>query len=512
MMNARRADNAPQPRVRKTNRPTILWVICLLLLLAFAFQGTRALWSTDEGRYTDNALQMIDSGNYLVPAYSPDRVNFSKPPMTYWVIAAAIQAFGHSTWAVRTPYALAFVLTALLLCAMGRRLMPDKPWLPGLIYGCALGPFVAANVVSTDVILTLFEALALFGFVAAEFAPGRQASRRYIWLMWLGFGLAFLTKGPPGLIALLAIIPFIVIRDGWRGLGRVFPLSGVGLFLVVGFSWYVAVMLRYPWLFHYFLHYEIYDRLFTATQHRHPQWYGWIEVYAPVFIFGTLPWWPALGRGLATVFSPQRWRAWRRKIDMHLFLVFWLLIPLTLFCLAQSRLPLYVLPLFQPLSLMLALKLRDRISLSGVGQRALLGIWVALLIGLKAGIGFGMHPSKDNRVRAQQLAQSTPGVSYSALAFVENTDSDVGVEEHTPWGMRLYTGKTIYGIAWRKQGSRQRICRVLKSHDSVLFAVNAGTRSVAIRSAAAQCGQVRTTELGQWRHRELWLIRTQNGA
>lgn len=512
MTNARRADNAPQPRVRNQTRPAIFWLICLLLLLAFAFQGTRALWSTDEGRYTDNALQMIDSGNYLVPAYSPDRVNFSKPPMTYWVIAGAVKAFGHSTWAVRTPYALAFVFTALLLCGMGRRLIPDKPWLPGLIYGCALGPFVAANVVSTDVILTLFEALALFGFVAAEFAPDRRVDRRYIWLMWLGFGLAFLTKGPPGLIALLAILPFIVIRDGWRGLGRIFPLGGVMLFLIVGFAWYVVVMLRYPWLFHYFLHYEIYDRLFTATQHRHPQWYGWIEVYAPVFIFGTLPWWPALGRGMATVVAPQRWRYWRRMPGMDLFLVLWLLIPLAIFCLAQSRLPLYVLPLFQPLSLMLALKLRNRISLTGTGQRALLGLWVVILIGLKAGIGFGMHPAKDNRLRAQQLGQYTQGANYAALAFVENTNSDVGVEEHTPWGMRLYTGKTVYGIASRKPGSGERICKILKSQGSVLFAVNSGSNTATFRSAVAKCGRVSTTDLGQWRDRKLLLIRMPPGA
>jgi len=40
------------------------WLVAaLLLMLAFAWQGTRALWDPDEGRYTAVALQMLDSGD-----------------------------------------------------------------------------------------------------------------------------------------------------------------------------------------------------------------------------------------------------------------------------------------------------------------------------------------------------------------------------------------------------------------------------------------------------------------
>lgn len=491
----------------KARRWNFFWLICLLLLLAFAFQGTRALWSTDEGRYTDNALQMIDSGNYMVPAYSPVRVNFSKPPMTYWVIAASVRVFGRSTWAVRTPYALAFVLTALLLCAMGRRLIPDRPWLPGLVYGCSLGPFVAANVVSTDVLLSLFEALAMLGFVAAEFTPGEPRRRRYIWLMWLGFGLAFLTKGPPGLVPLLAIMPFMALRDGWRSLGRVFSPIGLALFLVVGFAWYVAVMATHPGLFHYFTHYEIYDRLFTAKQHRHPQWYGWIMVYGLVFIFGTLPWWPALGRGLSSAASLCRWRAWWRQPSPVFFLLLWLLVPLVIFCVAKSRLPLYVLPLFQPLSLLLALMLRERLTLSSGGQKGLLVAWVAVLIGIKAGISFYVHPHKDNRLRAQLLDQATHGVTYSALTFVENTDDKVAVQEHTPWGMRLYLNKTVYGVAWQRSNGARRACQLASREVPMLYAVGQNINPAAFASALSRCGVGTVTNLGRWRHRTLMLVR-----
>lgn len=510
MLNTRRVTSALSSRGRNRPRSSIFWLACLLLLLAFSFQGTRALWSTDEGRYTGNALQMIDSGNYLVPAYSPDRLNFTKPPLTYWVIASAIQTFGHNTWAVRAPYALAFVLTALLLCGMGRQLTPDRPWLPGLIYGCSLGPFLAANVVSTDVLLAFFEALAVFGFIAAEFSvsgPG-PGKARYLWLMWLGFGLAFLTKGPPGLVPLLAVVPFMAIRDGWRGLGRIFRPGPLGLFLVVGLLWYVVVMLRYPGLFHYFIHYEVYGRLFTSISQRNAEWYGWIVAYAPSLTLGTLPWWPALARGVRTVISRQRWRSrWRPSIAF--FLLLWLLIPLLVFCLSQSRLTLYVLPLFQPLALMLALKLCGRIDLTRTGQRVLLALWVIALIGLKAGMGLFVHTDRDNRAWAQLLDNATRDVSYSALVFIWDTDNGVEIEERTPWGIRFYIDRPVYGIAWRASGGGDKVCARLKDHDSVLYAVYGSIRPGAFGAAVARCGsptKPRIRGVGIWRSTRLYLV------
>jgi len=33
------------------------WLLALLVLMAFAFQGTRGLWEPDEGRYTATGLR-----------------------------------------------------------------------------------------------------------------------------------------------------------------------------------------------------------------------------------------------------------------------------------------------------------------------------------------------------------------------------------------------------------------------------------------------------------------------
>jgi 4-amino-4-deoxy-L-arabinose transferase len=489
------------------DRTHVAWLLCLALLLGFAFQGTRAIWSTDEGRYTENALQMIDSGNYLVPAYGIDRLNFTKPPMTYWAIAASVNLFGHNEWAVRAPNALAFTLTVWLLCLMGRQLLPETMWLPGLIYALTLAPFIATNVVSTDTLLTLFEALAMLGFVSAEWGP-RAGTRRWPgYLMWAGFGLAFLTKGPPGLLPLLAIIPFMAKRDGWRALGRIFTLGGVAIFLVVGFLWYLVVIVRTPGLLHYFLYFEIYERILTPTQNRNPQWYGWIIAYGPVFAFATLPWTLTMLRGVAKAFSITHWQRWWREASTPLFLLLWFALPLLVFCISRSRLPVYALPLFLPLSLMLALELRSRINLARTWQRILLGVWIVGLLAFKGVASVNLQSASDNRLQAQQLEAITAGSHYAALVFVDKTAADVGIEEHTPWGMRLYINKPMFGIAWGQPNSAGKACDLLREHASVLYIVNPGIASEAFRTKIRQCQPQAVMSLGRWQRQQLELVR-----
>ena len=489
-----------------TQRP---WVRLLLLglLLGFAFQGTRGLWSPDEGRYTDGALQMLGSGNYLIPAYSPDRINLSKPPMTYWVIAGSVELFGRNTWAVRAPYAVAFVLTLLLLHAIGRQWLPGKPWLPGLIYGCSAFPFFVANIVSTDVFLTLFEALAALGFVRLWFGNRGHTQRLDAVLMWLGFGLAFLTKGPPGLILLLAIIPLVIARNGWRGLGRVFQPLGLIVFVVAGLLWYGVVVLSDPGALHYFLHREIYERLFTAAQRRHPGPFGWLVVYLPTLVIGSLPWWPALLRKWHRPGSRSNLPAWFRQHPVETFLLLWLLIPLVVFCLAQSRLPLYVLPLFLPVSLWLALKLRDGIDLHKPQQRVLLGVWIVALLAVKGGVAYFVHPASDDRLAAQQLAATARPAGYDAIVFVENTDQAYAVEENTPWGLNLYLDKPVYGVAWGAQSNVERLCRAVHRQHATLLVMDAATLSPTLQAIAGHCRLRPPIAVGSWRHHELALVK-----
>ena len=77
------------------------WLVVLALAYACAFQGSRPIYSPDEGRYTIVALNMLDSGDWMRPMLHPEVEHWSKPPLTYWAIAASVGTFGRSEFAAR---------------------------------------------------------------------------------------------------------------------------------------------------------------------------------------------------------------------------------------------------------------------------------------------------------------------------------------------------------------------------------------------------------------------------
>src|SRR6516164_9400337 len=96
----------------------------LTLFTFFILLGSRSLNEPDEGRYSEIAHEMIETGDWLVPHfwYLP---HLDKPPVTYWLVAASVKLFGLNEWAVRLPVALAGisgVIAAWLLgCSLGGR-------------------------------------------------------------------------------------------------------------------------------------------------------------------------------------------------------------------------------------------------------------------------------------------------------------------------------------------------------------------------------------------------------
>lgn len=474
-----------------------LWIVALGILLGLAFQGSRGLWGPDEGRYVDVALQMLDSGNYMVPAYSPAELNFSKPPLTYWVIAGSMQLFGRNTWAARLPYALAYLATLLLLFAMGRKACPDKPWLAPLVYATSIFSCLTANIVSTDVLLTLAEALAVLGFMLFAWPDSAAQTRHGRMLMWFGFGLAFLTKGPPGLLPLLAILVFTALCDGWRAVGRLFASVGLLVFLLVGFSWYAVAISHYPGLLHYFIHQEVYERIFTNMYVRHSGSFGWVLVYAPVLFFGSLPWWGGAVRAARQAADLSTLRAWREQRSVPLFLLLWFTLPLVVFCLAKSRLPLYLLPLFLPLALLVAARMAPTLDLARRRNALLLAAWVVALLAAKAVPAY-VGVDIDDGVGAREVATAAAGADYRALVFVEKATDRYAIQEQTPWGMRLYLGKPVYGIRWMDSDAAAQICAAIKAQGQSLLLVDRTIPRDDLDRALGHC-QAAATPVGAWR-------------
>ena len=472
------------------------WAIAaLLVLIGFAFQGTRAVFEPDEGRYTATAINMLESGDWLVPTLDGERPHLTKPPMVYWAIATSVGAFGYNEWAARLPGALAFVGTGLLLFGLGRRFCPSRPYLPAVTWALSLAPIVGAHVVSTDSLLMLFETASMYAFVEAWWRDGADR-RRWLLGMWLCWGLAFLTKGPPGLLPLVAMVAFLAAHDRAR-LRGVFAPGGLLLFALVGFTWFGLIIRQQPDRLGYFLGYEVYGRVFTAVHDRNAQWYGAFEVYLPVLLVGALPW---TALALKAAGGPaSAWRRLRQRIRERdretLLLLYWFLVPLAVFFLARSRLQLYVLPLFVPLALLTARTLAAWTWLDGRRLRMIAAVTAAVLLALK-GIAAYLPTDRDARRMADQIRAAVDLEGVDEIAFID---------------MRAFFGLTLY-LDLRTESVRiggknrphatllatqEDLCTELTEREHDLYALKRSNTERFLGSVSA-CGPYRAWQVGSF--------------
>ncbi|MFA6472376.1 MAG: phospholipid carrier-dependent glycosyltransferase, partial [Candidatus Latescibacterota bacterium] len=225
-------------------------------------------------------------------------------------------------------------------------------FLAGVVFLTSLLPFIAGNIITTDIQLTFWETLALLLFWRRfNRSPGGRGA---LLGGYAALGLAFMTKGPVGiLIPFLAVAGYsLYLRDG-TFFRRMYSLSGIALFCLIAFPWYITVSAIHPGLMNYFLGNEVAGRMLTTVHHRN----NTFLIYPLTLILGILPWTGYLFQSLRRSFP---WKAVRNRNipPVEVFLASWILLPLFFFCLVKSRLPLYVLNLFVPLAILTAIRLR----------------------------------------------------------------------------------------------------------------------------------------------------------
>jgi len=379
-----------------------------LVALAVVGQGARPLWEPDEGRYTAVAIEMLDSGDWLVPRLHPDVEHLAKPPFTYWAVAASMAVLGRTELAARLPNALAFAATTLLIVVAARRAGESAPVAAGVIYATSLGPFVAANVVTADTLLTLWSTASTAGVLGAWSAVDDREARRWSTAAWSAAGLAFLTKGPPGLLVPAAAGTAVVVLGGRAGIRRLASPTGIALFAVLAFGWYALLAHDRPGLLDRLVRDEVVGRVAGDLHRRNPEWWAVFTVYLPTAFVGLLPWVAVAGRRLARVrdvLRPAVWRSWRTDRPGTVILATSVVLPLAVLMVARSRQPLYLLPLFPPAAVLLA-----RAAPTPFRRRhaAAIACWVIALIALRA-TGPWLPTSRSAHDLAASIRSVAPG-------------------------------------------------------------------------------------------------------
>ncbi len=365
--------------------PVLLFLLGTLTILFHL--GTCGLLETSEGRYASVGRAMLESGDWLVPVHNGLR-HLTKPPLTYWASAAGMKIFGVNEFGARFFLAIAAGFTSLGCFFIGRALFSSAVTgtVAALILICSLFFQVQFRGLTTDPFLTMFETFMVFAFLRYLQSNGKWQQARFSILFWLMASFAMLTKGPPGLLPLLGIVPAALLKGHKDKLKNLFKSNfGWAAFSIIGLGWYLYLALKIPGLLQYFLVDETLNRVASGQHGRSAPFYLFF-ILLPIGVF---PWTSFFFRGLKSAI-----KGWKENFP-QLFLLLWLGAPLLVFSLSRSKLAAYVLPLLVPVALIAAAGVREvfrQISAKNNDYRLHLRIVGILLIvtGVAMGIyGFG---------------------------------------------------------------------------------------------------------------------------
>jgi 4-amino-4-deoxy-L-arabinose transferase-like glycosyltransferase len=327
--------------------PQPLWLIAAVFAWLFATAWARPLMAPDEGRYGSVALAMLRSGDWLVPRLD-GLPFFHKPPLFYWIGAAAMAVVGPLEWAARLPSILgAGVAAAALFLFLRRWATVRQALLSTVVLVTTPFFFLGGQFANLDMLVAgCISATVLLAGGAALARERGEPWRALLAGAYLMAAAGLLAKGLIGLVLPGAVLVlWCAVTRKTVVLKLALWLPGWAVLLAVAGPWFVAMQLKYPEFFDYFVITQHFRRFASSGfNNEHGFWF-----YIPVLALLTLPWfaWVFVPRGKEVDARP-------RLSDVDWLMWIWLAVIVVFFSLPRSKLVGYVLPALPPLAYLIA--------------------------------------------------------------------------------------------------------------------------------------------------------------
>lgn len=317
----------------------LLWITLLSLSFFFLNLGTPSL-NDGEAMYAEIAREMRMGGDWVTPRLNGAR-HFDKPPLTYWLIGISQDVIGETEFSARMWPALAAIATILAAGAIGRTLYGKRAGaLAALVYATSLGPFTFGRLVMPDMILCLWIALAILGYLRG-YGEDPRGRGLWPWVMFASLGLCALTKGLLGIGLPTAVIGLHVLMS--RRLRAFFSwrlAAGGCLTAAIAVPWHAAVARANPdFLSYYFIHEHI--QRFTGRRYPADEFLP-LPIFLGLTFVWTFPWLALVPQAFRMATRRLRATDWRKSED--LFPLLWTIFIVALFAASRSRLEYYALP------------------------------------------------------------------------------------------------------------------------------------------------------------------------
>lgn len=432
-------------------RTDALVLVAFCGFLFFYGLGAFGLLGADEPRYAQIAREMLNRGDWVTPTLLGNPW-LEKPVLYYWQAMVSFRLTGVSDQAARLPAAFDAAALIAAIYFFLRRFRPGSELDGALITASCVGVIGFAHAAATDMPLAAAFGIAMLGW----FAWYESERRIYLLAFYVSLALGTLAKGPvaPALAAVILFL-FVAARRDWYLIVHTLWLPGVAVYLAVALPWYVAVQLRNPEFFRFFiLEHNLARFSQDVYHHRQPFWF-----YLPVFLLAMMPWTfvfiAAVAERVRVIWAEGRVALESVEDSWALFLLIWMFLPVLFFSVSQSKLPGYILPAVPAGTLLVAEYLEScrREVRPGGGARFALPFTAA-------------H-----------------GIFCGLLVFAAFSAASITALHHLPWGKGTYICGAIavlvaLGISGALSRAGLRLLRPL-----TLFAVVVSV-AVVVRSAA----------------------------
>jgi 4-amino-4-deoxy-L-arabinose transferase-like glycosyltransferase len=332
-------------RARSALSVHILLLLGLCAVLYFPYLGNTPFFDKGEPREALAVQDIVQRGEWLFPLKRATAVP-SKPPLFHWSAALISEMTGHlNEITIRFPSALYATLGVLLIFLLGRKLYgPAVALLAGAVLATTMVYSDQALSARVDMTLCFFLTLSLILFYSLY--RGFLIHPLWYFTFYFVVGIGTLAKGPLGiLLPGLVIAGFLVLRRRWDLVIKFAFHPGVVLTLLLAAGWYgLAISRAGEGFVDRQLLQENLKRFFGGSGHSHPIYY-----YFPYLFSLGLPWSLFLPFLLWDLFTKSSYGS-----DDRLFFKTWFLIMFVFFSLSAGKRPVYLLPLYPPLSLLLA--------------------------------------------------------------------------------------------------------------------------------------------------------------
>lgn len=297
----------------------------------------------DESRHGVSAYEMIKSNNYIVNTYlyQNDYWNL-KPILSFWPQVLGYKLFGFDALGLRFFSAFFSFLTVVSVLVFVRYKLGKLPSLISAVALLTSTPYILIHGARTG------DADALFIFLFTISILSLLLSHdniKWFYLSGLSFALAFLTKSWHSASIAIIIILFLLSTKLYKQLS----IKKIGIFLLCSatpiLSW---IIIRYSYdgldFFRSMIEYDLLKRTSTPLEGHN----GTIFYYIKFLLNNYLYWIFLVIASILILFtSPVK------KPRFLIGVLLWILIPLILFSIANTKLDWYIYPVFPAISVLI---------------------------------------------------------------------------------------------------------------------------------------------------------------